>query len=132
MSTSRKRELSGSTVDDPLSEEQHEAQDDRVIDDTEHLVGPLKNAEADAKFVKALGRLVKLVAFNANSIDTPYMKTDPNDIATILQHERVRNTVEQAWREQKFKAIRMIREQFPKRFSAPTHQSSGTSGRKPS
>ena len=119
MSTSRKRELSGSTVD-PLSEEQHEAQDDQVIDDTEHLVGPLKNA-ADAKYVNALGRFVKQVALNANSVGTPYMKTDRDHIATVLQYEHVRNTAEQAWREQKFKAIRMIREQFPKRFFAPTH-----------
>ncbi len=95
--TIRKRELD-SAVHDPLSDEQHETQDKQVINDIEACNEALNDVN-HATHVKALGRLVRQVALSANSVGTPYMKVEPDYIATVLQSENERNTVQQAWQE---------------------------------
>ena len=108
MSTVKKRELLDTAVDF-LSAEEHAAQDKEVLEDAIISAQALDDV-GHRKHARVLRSLVGEVSWCANAGGKKYMVASLNEIVALLQDSEIQDIVRQAWREKKFRAIRMIRE----------------------
>ncbi len=106
MSTVKKRELLDTAVDF-LSDEEHVAQDKEVLEG--EISAQALDDVGHKKHARNLRTLVVEVSMCANAGGKKYMVSS-DEIAVVLQDSDIQDIVRQAWREKKFRAIRMIRE----------------------
>ncbi len=119
MTTPRKRERSGESLDPPvdfLDADQHADQDEMVSGYVLFVQSQLDDVNHE-NHVIALCNLVCTVAICANELGKRCMKNGPREITALLKDSEIQNTVRQAWQEKKYRAIRMIREWFLNRCS---------------